>query len=137
MRYSVPLCIAAATLLIPAAASAHFVLMEPANWLEQNEIGDPQKLGPCGGTSANPGTPSNVMAEYRGGDMLHIKIREAIFHPGHYRVSLAVNSRIELPPDPETTTRETPRGPRFQPEAAGAGRRAFRAYGADGARHVP
>jgi hypothetical protein len=37
--------------------------------------------------------------------MLHIKIREAIFHPGHYRVALAVNSRDEPPPDPVTTTR--------------------------------
>jgi hypothetical protein len=47
----------------------------------------------------------------RGGDMLHIKIREAVYHPGHYRVALAVNSLDELPPDPETATRESPRGP--------------------------
>lgn len=111
MRYSISLSVVAAFLVMPAASSAHFVLMEPGNWLVQNEIGDPQKLGPCGGTSGNPGTVSNAMGDYRGGDMLHIKIREAIFHPGHYRVALAVNSRIELPPDPETQTRDTPRGP--------------------------
>ena len=35
-----------------------------------------------------------------------------MYHPGHYRVALAVNSRDELPPDPVTTTRETEKGPR-------------------------
>ena len=35
--------------------------------------------------------------------MLHIRIREMAFHPGFYRVALAVNSRAELPPDPEAT----------------------------------
>src|SRR5690606_10253308 len=37
--------------LAVAPASAHFVLETPAASLEQNAIGDPQKLGPCGGTS--------------------------------------------------------------------------------------
>ena len=31
--------------------------------------------------------------------MLHIKLLETIYHPGHYRVALAVNSVDELPPD--------------------------------------
>jgi hypothetical protein len=34
-----------------------------------------------------------------------------VFHPGHYRVALAVNSRAELPPDPEVTTAESEKGP--------------------------
>src|SRR5438132_661731 len=71
----------------------------------------PQKLAPCGGTSNNPGMVTDAITEARGGDPLHIKIREAIFHPGHYRVALAVNSLNQVPPDPETTTRESPRGP--------------------------
>jgi hypothetical protein len=33
-----------------------------------------------------------------------------VFHPGHYRIALAVNSRAELPADPQTTTREGARG---------------------------
>jgi hypothetical protein len=111
MRNSVCFAIGAVVLLAPSAASSHFVLLEPTNLLVQNEIGDPQKLAPCGGRSNDPGTPTNSVTQARGGDMLHIKIREAIFHPGHYRVALAVNSQDELPPDPETTTRETPRGP--------------------------
>ena len=111
MRHSVCFAIGAVIVLAPSAASPHFVLMEPTNLLIQNEVGDPQKLAPCGGRSNDPGTPTNAITEKRGGDMLHIKIREAIFHPGHYRVALAVNSQDELPPDPETATRETPRGP--------------------------
>lgn len=111
MRQSVCFAIGAVALLTPSSASPHFILFEPTNMLIQDEVGDPQKLAPCGGRSNNPGTPTNAISQARGGDMLHIKIREAIFHPGHYRVALAVNSQDELPPDPVTTTRETPRGP--------------------------
>jgi hypothetical protein len=111
MRNSAGLAVGAVVLLASSAASPHFVLMEPTNMLIQNELGDPQKLAPCGGRSNDPGSPTNAITEARGGDLLHIKIREAIFHPGHYRVALAVNSIVELPPDPETTTRESPRGP--------------------------
>src|SRR5262249_8562266 len=35
-----------------------------------------------------------------------------IYHPGHYRVALAVNSPTELPADPEVATETTDRGPR-------------------------
>ncbi len=46
-----------------------------------------------------------------GGSKLHIKVQETVYHPGHYRISLAVNSRAELPPDPEVTLRESEKGP--------------------------
>ena len=98
-------------LATPGAAAAHFLLMEPAASLKQDQRGDPQKLGPCGGTTANPGVTSKAVTEVRGGDKLHLKVQETIFHPGHYRVALAVNGEAELPADPETVTRETPRGP--------------------------
>ena len=111
MRYSLSLAIGAAALLMPAAAFSHFQLLEPGNYLVQNELGDPQKLAPCGGTSANAGMPSGMIGQYIGGDMMHIKIKETVFHPGHFRLALAVNSRAELPKDPETSTRESPRGP--------------------------
>lgn len=32
-----------------------------------------------------------------GGSKLHLKVLETIYHPGHYRVALALNSRDELP----------------------------------------
>jgi hypothetical protein len=111
MRNYASFAIGAVVLLAPVAASSHFFLEEPTNLWVQNNLGNPQKLAPCGGTSDDPGTPTNAITEARGGDMLHIKIRETVFHPGHYRVALAVNSIAELPPDPETTTRASPRGP--------------------------
>ncbi len=29
--------------------------------------------------------------------MLHVKVQETVYHPGHYRIALAVNSPTELP----------------------------------------
>lgn len=111
MRHYAAFVAGAVVSLVPFTASSHFNLVEPANLLVQNDRGDPQKAAPCGGTSEDAGTQSNAITPVRGGDMLHIKIRETVFHPGHYRAALAVNSISELPPDPETTTRASPRGP--------------------------
>jgi hypothetical protein len=94
------------------AGDAHFKLLEPASWLVENDRGDPQKAGPCGGDAKTQGTPSNIIGKAVGGQMLPIRVQETVYHPGHYRVALAVNSRDELPPDPVTTTRETEKGPR-------------------------
>ncbi|HXP88773.1 MAG TPA: SCE4755 family polysaccharide monooxygenase-like protein [Bryobacteraceae bacterium] len=106
------LVLAAAAMAATAPfAVAHFRLMEPASWLVENNLGDPQKLGPCGGTTANGGMPSNAVTKVQGGQKLHIKLQETVFHPGHYRIALAVNARSELPPDPEATTRDSEKGP--------------------------
>lgn len=91
-------------------AEAHFKLLLPQSWIVENDMGDPQKAGPCGGTAANAGTPSNIVNKVQGGQTLHLKVQETVFHPGHYRVALAVN-RTDLPRDPEVTTRESARGP--------------------------
>src|SRR5205809_3987679 len=92
---------------LPTAVSAHFKLLEPSSWLIEDQRGDPQKAGPCGGTNADWGKPSNIIGQAVGGAKLHLKIQETIYHPGHYRVALAVNSRTELPLDPVATTRES------------------------------
>jgi hypothetical protein len=92
-------------------ASAHFKLMEPASWLIENERGDPQKAGPCGGSNTDWGKPSYIISKVTGGQKLHIKVQETVYHPGHYRVALAVNSPTELPLDPEVTTKDSDRGP--------------------------
>ena len=47
----------------------------------------------------------------QGGQKLHIKIQETVYHPGHYRIALAVNSRAELPEDPIAVLRDTEKGP--------------------------
>ena len=80
---------------------AHFRLLEPASWLVESDIGDPQWSPPCGGTLTDPGKLTGAITKIQGGDKLHLRIREMAFHPGFYRVALAVNSRAELPPDPE------------------------------------
>jgi hypothetical protein len=88
----------------PMAADAHFRLLAPASWLEENALGDPQKAGPCGGTNADFGKPTYAVTQAKGGAALHIKIQETVYHPGHYRVALAVNSPTELPGDPKAQT---------------------------------
>ena len=92
-------------------ADAHFKLLAPQSWITENNLGDPQKLGPCGGTSADGGMPTNFINKIQGGQKLHLKLQETVFHPGHYRVALAVNSRAELPEDSQVVTKESARGP--------------------------
>lgn len=98
-------------LALPSRGLAHFRLLEPASWLvESEEFGDPQWSAPCGGTLTNPGKPTGAITKIRGGDRLRLRIREMAFHPGFYRVALAVNSRSELPPDPDAISETGPNG---------------------------
>lgn len=94
--------------LVPGSADAHFVLDEPASWRTQDALGNPQKLGPCGddGTAA----PTGDITAFQTGQTITITIHETIFHPGHYRVALAVNDRSELPAEPPVTAGSTPCG---------------------------
>jgi hypothetical protein len=95
----------------PAAGTAHFYLEAPKGWIEENPpFGDPQKLGPCGGTSKDPGVPTNAVTEVTGGELLHVKVKETIYHPGHFRIALSVLDRAELPADPEDTVKDGPNG---------------------------
>ena len=95
----------ALALIAPQHARAHFVLQSPPSWMSQDVLGDPQKLGPCG--SEPGGTPTGTVTAFQTGDTITITIREVIFHPGHYRVALAVNDRSELPMEPLVTTGTT------------------------------
>jgi hypothetical protein len=111
MRFTSFYLVAAGLITVPAVIHAHFKLLEPASWLIEDNRGDPQKAGPCGGTNNDYGKPSYVIGKAVGGQKLHLKVQETVYHPGHYRVALAVNSPTELPLDPETATRESDRGP--------------------------
>jgi hypothetical protein len=100
-----PILLGGCLLLTLASRSvAHFRLIEPASWIQESDLGDPQWAPPCGGTMTDPGKPTGAITKVQGGDKLHLRIREMAFHPGFYRVALAVNSRSELPPDPEAAT---------------------------------
>jgi hypothetical protein len=111
LRLAAAIGAAAACLSAPGSSSAHFILMEPASWLQENFLGDPQKAGPCGGVTGNPGTPTGAVTEVKGGSMLHVKVQETVYHPGFFRLALSVLDRAELPPDPEDVTKDSPRGP--------------------------
>jgi hypothetical protein len=89
---------------VPAVTHAHFRLLEPASWIVEDERGDPQKGFPCGGSNTDYGKPSYAVTQAIGGSTLHLKVQETIYHPGHYRVALAVNSPAELPVDPKAAT---------------------------------
>jgi hypothetical protein len=80
--------------LFPAVADAHFTLVQPASWLATDNGG--KGPPPCG-----EGVPSNAITKVQGGHPIPIKLIETVIHPGHYRVALSVNSRIELPVDPD------------------------------------
>ena len=120
MRQSILLG-AIALVSLTTAADAHFALIQPAASLVQNRLGDPQKIAPCGGVSANPGrgTPANpgvasgAVTNVKGGTDLPLLVQETIFHPGHYRVALA-RTMAQLPPDPQVTTVQTEKGSRSQ-----------------------
>jgi hypothetical protein len=114
MKASVHFALVSAVLVtvVPTVTQAHFKLLEPASWLIEDERGDPQKSGPCGGSNTDYGKPSYVVNQAVGGSKLHVKVQETIYHPGHYRVALAVNSPAELPVDPKAATMDTDRGPR-------------------------
>jgi hypothetical protein len=111
MNFRIVLGVAAVAVVCSTVVHAHFKLIEPAGWIVESERGDPQKAAPCGGDAQDKGTPTNTIAKVVGGSKIHLKVLETIYHPGHYRVALAVNSRAELPPDPVTTERMTDRGP--------------------------
>lgn len=98
--------VALATLLFALPASAHFWLeAPPATWDQAAPYGDPQKTAPCGPTGA--GTPTNSVTTVTAGDLVSIRIRETIFHPGHYRVALGLNGPGDLPAAPPVTPTAT------------------------------
>lgn len=106
-----PLSVVAGLAALPVAVFGHFKLLEPAEWVKTNQLGDPQKAGPCGGDPAGKHEVTDAVTKVTGGSKVHIKVQETIYHSGHYRVALAVNSKTELPADPVTAERWTERGP--------------------------
>lgn len=91
-------CTALAALL-PSPAQAHYMLLQPAStYMQGSPYGDPQKTAPCG-PAAGGGTATGQVTTYRPGDTVTLTVRETIFHPGHYRISIGSDpSKFMTPP---------------------------------------
>src|SRR6185436_5471403 len=88
-------------LAIPATASAHFKLVTPDAKYTQDAVGDPQKSVPCG-PIGDGGTETGKVTTVMTGSMLTVTVSETIFHPGHYRISIAQDEG-GLPVEPTVT----------------------------------
>ncbi len=109
MRRRVLAGLVAAGVAVSATTSqAHFRLVKPESWRTQNALGLPEKLGPCGDEPG--GTDTGIVTAFQTGQTITVTVDEKIFHPGHYRIALAVNDRSELPPEPPVTAGATPCG---------------------------
>jgi hypothetical protein len=82
---------AAGLLLTARSASAHFVLEAPASYdVVDPTTGLPEKLGPCG--NEDPQMATNDVTTFEEGQSITITVNEVVFHPGHYRVALAMTA---------------------------------------------
>lgn len=86
----------ALVVLAPNLAAAHLYLHAPTAWYDQGLYGDPQHTSPCGAPFDGADT-TGVVTPYTAGEVVTVTIEETIWHPGHFRVALAVNDRSELP----------------------------------------
>ncbi len=98
----------AASCSLAASAQVHFRLEAPAAATAQSSLGDPQKAPPCGDDGS--AEPTGQVTAYRPGETITVTVDETIFHPGHYRVALAVGDPSELPEPPPVTAGATPCG---------------------------
>jgi hypothetical protein len=111
MKAFIPAALCASVALFAVGtASAHFILVAPDSWITANQLGDPQKAAPCGTSEKTKGVETGKVTAITGGEKIHIKIKETIYHPGFYRVALSVLDRSELPADPIPTTRMNAQG---------------------------
>ncbi|MEW5742668.1 MAG: SCE4755 family polysaccharide monooxygenase-like protein [Myxococcota bacterium] len=83
-------------LLAGTQALAHIKLTSPTSWQVTDSLGNPQKVGPCG----EAGTASNVVTTVEAGSQLSVEWTDTIFHPGHYRISIAPDMNDILTPTP-------------------------------------
>jgi hypothetical protein len=105
--------------LAPRSADAHYVLQAPASYDTIDPgTGLPEKLGPCGNEA--PQTLTNTVTAFQEGQSITLTINEVVFHPGHYRVALAMtpdHMQASFPDDPVPTPGATNSGTMLCPNA--------------------
>lgn len=100
--------LAFAWLAAPGVSVAHFVLTSPPAMYEQDQLGDPQKAPPCG-NHMDMAVPTGEVTAVQAGDTITVTIDETVYHPGHYRIALALDDGI-FPEPPPVTPGDTPCG---------------------------
>jgi MYXO-CTERM domain-containing protein len=98
-----------------APVHAHFKVLKPASWLNEDQLGGPQKGSPCGpgnsklfiGDDVQPVPVSNAATTFHAGETITVELEETIYHPGYFRISLAKTRAAEATttnfPDPALT----------------------------------
>jgi MYXO-CTERM domain-containing protein len=90
--------------LAPMTANAHIYIdypdaayypgPSPTPWWNENSLGLPQKLGPCGDeddVSDAGGGPTGVVTPFAPGQVVTLQWTEVISHAGWFRIALAAN----------------------------------------------
>jgi MYXO-CTERM domain-containing protein len=84
-------------LLATTDAQAHFRLMYPPQWVqEQDDLGDPQKAGPCGVDSSASYTVTNAMTTFAPGQTITLQWSETVAHDGWFRIAISYKNRTDL-----------------------------------------
>jgi len=103
-------CLAAACSLMCADASlahAHFRLLNPASWLKEGSLGEPQKGSPCGPggyDDVKPVPTSGDMTTFHAGDTITVEVQETVYHAGYWRIALSDDrTTFKDPPLVDTT----------------------------------
>jgi hypothetical protein len=110
--------LASVALLHATTAHAHFKLLEPASWLNEDAQGGPQKGSPCGpgntrpfiGDDVQPIPASDAVTTFEAGATVTVKWQETVYHPGYFRISIARTAAADATstdfPDPPLTDTE-------------------------------
>jgi hypothetical protein len=76
---------------LSSSAQAHIKLLKPASWLTEDEVGGPQKGGPCGPGGADDVQPMPLTMDVttvHAGDTIMVEFEETVHHQGWFRIAL-------------------------------------------------
>lgn len=85
--------------LVAGPAFSHIKLTAPGSFQITDSLGSPNKSSPCGGA----GTASGIITTVEAGSTLTVTWAEPVFHPGHFRISIATNESDFITPVPVLT----------------------------------
>lgn len=82
------LALAALTFSASPSAHAHITLMNPPSWVVEANLGDPQKMGPCGDDGTAAVQKTGTVTKFTAGQTITVMWKETVGHAGHFRISL-------------------------------------------------